>query len=156
MSFSNMPILSIYIKVRHVPVSGSYTIVRNVSENRQCVIPCTTPHAAYNFVQRHVAHFHTPFLFSMRTLEKALLLLVFSPLYLLSASCVTWGELGHNTMSTRGHNTIFDSSRALPGIGESVVFNILPWRKKIETATHAKVQARACSRDHAPVPQGAR
>ena len=28
--------------------------------------------------------------------------------------------------------------------------------KKIGTATHVKLQARACSRDHAPVPAGAR
>ena len=28
------------------------------------------------------------------------------------------------------------------------------WPKKIETATHAKVQARACSREHAPVASG--
>ena len=26
------------------------------------VIPCTTPHASYTFVQRHVSHSHTPFL----------------------------------------------------------------------------------------------
>ena len=58
-------------------------------------MPRTTPHALYNFVQRHVAHIHTPYLIPKRTLEKALLFLVSSPLYLLSASCVTWGEQGH-------------------------------------------------------------
>ena len=35
------------------------------------------------------------------------------------------------------------------------IMHVLPWPKKIETATHAKLQTRACLRDHAPVPQRA-
>ena len=82
-------------------------------------IPCTIPHASYNFVQHHVAHFHTPYLFPMRTLGKALLLLVFSP----STCCLLRGLLGENWDITNGDEDLTNCEN-----DEYEVRALLRWR----------------------------
>ena len=50
------------------------------------------------------------------------------------------------------HHPAFPAAQSMQT--RSLFTQILPWPKKIDTGTRVKLQARACSRDHVPVPAG--